>query len=178
MSTTSRAKARTARLCRNAVFLALAMILSFLEHLVPIAALIPLPGVKLGLANVAITVLLFFGSPWDALLVSLCRIGLSALLFGTPISFLFSLCGGLLSFAVLLVCRYTATRFLSFIGVCVLSATGHHVGQMVAAVVLFDSGVLLTYLPVLLLAGVVLGGVTGMILNLTELRLRKLFGRL
>jgi heptaprenyl diphosphate synthase len=178
MSTTSRAKARTARLCRNAVFLALAMILSFLEHLVPIAALIPLPGVKLGLANVAITVLLFFGSPWDALLVSLCRIGLSALLFGTPISFLFSLCGGLLSFAVLLVCRYAAARFLSFIGVCVLSATGHHVGQMVAAVVLFDSGVLLTYLPVLLLAGVVLGGVTGMILNLTESRLRKLFGRL
>ena len=68
MRTTLRANGRTARLCRNAVFLALAMILSFLEHLVPVSALLPLPGVRLGLANVAITVLLFFGSPVDAFL--------------------------------------------------------------------------------------------------------------
>ena len=175
MRTTLRANGRTARLCRNAVFLALAMILSFLEHLVPVSALLPLPGVRLGLANVAITVLLFFGSPVDAFLVSLCRICLSALLFGTPVSFAFSLCGGLLSFAVLLICKLFAGRLFSFIGVCVLSATGHHVGQMTAAVLLFDSGVLLTYLPVLLLAGLLLGSLTGVILNLIDPSLQRLF---
>lgn len=174
MSTMSQANGRAARLCRNAIMLALSMILSFVEHLVPIAALIPLPGVKLGLANVVITVLLFFGSPVDALVVSLCRIGLSALLFGTPVSFLFSLCGGLLSYGVMLACKYLAGRFFSFIGVCVLSATGHHIGQMIAAVILFDSGVFLTYLPVLLPAGIVLGSLTGMILNLSVDRLQKL----
>ena len=78
---------------------------------------------------------------------------------------------------MLLLCRLFARRVLSFIGVCVLSATGHHVGQMAAAVLLFDSGVLLTYLPVLLLAGLLLGSLTGMILNLIEPSLKKLFKR-
>lgn len=177
MPTLWRAESRTARLARNAAMLALAMILSFVEHLVPLSLLIPLPGVKLGLANVVITVLLFFGSPVDALIVSLCRIGLTALLFGTPVSFLFSLLGGILSYAVLLACRPFFGRVFSFVGVSVLSATGHHLGQIAAAVILFDSGVLLTYLPVLLLAGIVMGGLTGFILNLCRERLSKLLKR-
>lgn len=175
MPTSLRADSRVARLARNAVMLALAMIFSFVEHLVPLSLFLPLPGVKLGLANVVITVVCFFGSPVDALIVSLCRIGLSALLFGTPVSFLFSLLGGVTAYLVLLACRPFYSRFFSFIGVSVLAATGHHFGQMLAAVILFDTGVLLTYLPVLLLAGVVMGGVSGLILNALTPQLQKLF---
>ena len=153
------------------------MAFSFVEYLVPLSLLLPLPGVKLGLANVVITVLFFFGSPLDAALVSAFRIGLSALLFGTPVSFMFSAFGGLLAYLFLWLCRPFFNRFFSFLGVSILSATGHHLGQIIAAVILFDSGVLLTYLPILLLAGMITGGVTGLILNLCTPQLQKLFKR-
>ncbi len=177
MPTSLRGDRIVKRLCRNAVMLALAMIFSFVEHLVPLGALLPLPGVKLGLANVVITALLFFGSPVDALLVSLCRIGLSALLFGNTASFFFSLLGGVLAYLLSLICYLFCRRFFSFIGVSVLSATGHHIGQMIAAVLLFDSGAMLTYLPVLLPAGILMGTLSGWVLNLCEPQLKKLFER-
>ena len=177
MPTLSRGNLSAARLCKNAAMLALAMIFSFVEHLVPLSLLIPLPGVKLGLANVVITALFFLASPLDALIVSAARIGLSALLFGTPVSLMFSTFGGLCAYLFLWACRPFYDRFLSFVGVSVLSATGHHIGQMLAAVVLFDNGVLLTYLPVLLVAGTVVGSVTGLLLNVMSPRLQKLFKR-
>ena len=174
MRTILQADGRIVRLCRNAVLLALAFGFSFLEHLLPLSLLLPLPGVKLGLANLVTAVLFFFVSPVDAAVVSLLRIGLSALLFGTPVSFFFSLLGGLFAYLMLALCKPFYGRFFSFIGVSILSATGHHLGQMTAAVILFDTGVLLTYLPVLLLAGIVTGGVTGLLLNISEQRLKKL----
>lgn len=177
MWTMSRADSRVGRLCRNAVMLALAFGLSFLEHLLPLSLLIPLPGVKLGLSNLVTVVLLYFVSPLDAAIVSLLRIGLSALLFGTPVSFFFSILGGLFAYLMLLLCRPLYKRFFSFVGVSILSATGHHLGQMLAALILFDTGVLLTYLPVLLLAGIVTGGLTGLVLNLSERQLTKLVKR-
>ena len=177
MPTLSRGNPTAERLCRNAAMLALAMIFSFVEHLLPLSLLIPLPGVKLGLANVVITALFFFASPIDALIVSATRIGLSALLFGTPVSLMFSAMGGLCAYLFLWICRPLYHRVFTFIGVSVLAAAGHHFGQIAAAVILFDSGVLLTYLPMLLLAGTVTGGVTGLLLNLMAPRLQKLFIR-
>ena len=160
MWTLSRADARVRRLCKNAAMLALAMTFSFVEHLVPLSLFLPLPGVKLGLANVVTVVLFFLGSPVDAAVVSALRIGLSALLFGTPVSLLFSACGGILAYLALWLCRPFFRGAFSFIGISVLSATGHHFGQIFAAMLLFDSGVFLTYLPVLLLAGIFTGGMT------------------
>lgn len=177
MSTTSRVDRRVRWLCRNAVMLALAFGLSFLEHLLPLELLLPLPGVKLGLANLVTVVLFYLISPLDAAVVSALRIGLSALLFGTPVSFFFSVMGGLFTYLALLACKPIFGCVFSFVGVSVLSATGHHFGQMIAAVILFDSAVLFTYLPVLLLAGIVTGGITGLILNLCESRLKNLLKR-
>ena len=175
MSITPRDKSLTVRLCRNAALLILAFALSLLEHLLPLSLILPLPGVKLGLANVVIAVMFFYGSPLDAGIVSGTRILLSALLFGSPTSLLFSAFGGVLSYLVLWCCRPFQKRIFSFVGISVLSATGHHIGQIIAAWVLFDSGVFLTYLPVLLLAGVVTGGATGALLNLCSPQLQKLF---
>ena len=177
MSTVSQADGRVARLCRSALMLALAFGLSFLEHLLPLQLLLPLPRVKLGLANIVTVVLFYFVSPIDAAVVSLLRIGLSALLFGTPISFFFAVSGGLLAYLTLLLCRPLYGRFFSFVGVSVLSATGHHLGQMAAAVTLFESGVLLTYLPVLLPAGILTGTLTGLLLNCCTPQLEKLLKR-
>lgn len=166
MPISSRADARLQRLCRNAAMVALAMIFSFVEHLLPL----PLPGVKLGLANVVITAAFYLISPLDAAIVSLIRISLSALLFGTPVSFFFSLAGGAFAYLVLVLCRPFYNRFFSFIGVSVLAATGHHFGQIFAAAILYGSGVVLTYLPWLLLAGALTGTLTGALLNLLAAR--------
>ena len=173
MPISSRANARLRRLCRNAVLVALAMIFSFVEHLLPL----PLPGVKLGLANVVITAVFYLVSPLDAAVISLLRILLSALLFGSPVSFFFSLSGGLIAYLALLLCNPFYNRFFSFIGVSVLAATGHHLGQIFAAAITYGSGVVFTYLPWLLLAGIVTGVLTGTVLNLLAPRWKMLSKR-
>ena len=170
MSISSRASSRTVRLARNAAMLSLAMIFSFVEHLLPL----PLPGIKLGLANLVITALFYLASPLDAALVSFSRILLSALLFGSPVSFFFSLCGGGLAYLAMALCRPFHQRFFSFVGISVLSATGHHLGQIFAAVLLYGSGAILTYLPWLLLSGIVTGTLTGLLLNWLAPRWKKL----
>ena len=175
MQTTPQGNTAIRRLCRNAALLVLAFALSLVEHLLPISLILPLPGVKLGLANVVITVVFFYGSPLDAAIISAVRIGLSALLFGSPVSLLFSALGGLFAYLVLCLCRPLSGRLFSFVGISVLAATGHHFGQILAAWILFDSGVFLTYLPVLLVAGIVTGVLTGLLLNLSAPQLQKLF---
>lgn len=174
MSILSRDNRKTRALTRNAVMLSLAMCLSFLEHLLPLSLFLPLPGVKLGLANIVITVCFFAFSGLDATLISLSRIALSALLFGTPISLFFALCGGALSLLSLWLTSLAPSRRISFVGISILSATAHHIGQIFAACILFGSSVILGYLPLLLLAGLVTGGVTGALLNLTMERLEKI----
>ncbi len=168
-------KRRVVRLCRDMALLALAMICSYLEFLLPIGVLIPLPGVKLGLANVVITAIFFLQSPVDAAVVSLLRVLLSALLFGNPVSLLLSLSGALFAFLSMLAIKRLFPRRVSMIGVSVLAATGHHIGQILAAALLFDLGVMLAYLPLLLLAGVLTGGLTGLLLNLCYDRLERCF---
>ena len=171
MQISSRAdRRRVRRLVLDAMLLSLAMIFSFVEHLLPL----PLPGVKLGLANVVVAALFYLLSPVDALVVSLVRICLSALLFGSPVSFYFSLCGGALALLVLFVCRPLYDRIFSFVGVSVLSATGHHLGQIFAAATLYGTAVVLTYLPWLLLSGILTGTLTGILLNVIGPRFEKL----
>ena len=177
MPTLSRADARVVRLCRDAAFLCAALMFSYLETMFPLSLLIPLPGVKLGLANVLITAVFFWYSPVDAGIVSFLRVGIAALLFGTVTSFFFSFSGALCAYAVLWVCRLLLARRLSFIGISVLAAAGHQIGQITAACILFSSAAPQAYLPVLLCVAVVTGGVTGMVLNLMSPRLDKAMKR-
>lgn len=165
---------RTRRLTFDAMGVALAMMLSYLEVLLPLTAWIPLPGFRLGLANLAVLAAFVLLSPADAAVVSGIRICLSALLFGSVTSFFFSAMGGLLSFLTILAAS-GFFRKMSYLGVCVLSAAAHNVGQILAATVLFGSGVILSYLPVLLIASVGFGCITGTLMNLL---LPRLEGRL
>ena len=100
------------RVAVSAVLCALSLLFSYLESFIPM----PIPGMKIGLANLIPLLLLpSLGAP-TAACVSLLRIGLSALLFGSPVSFLYSLAGGVVSFAVMaLVFRL---RFFGLTGRC------------------------------------------------------------
>lgn len=166
---------KTRRLCFDAMMTALAMILSYLETLVPLQALIPLPGVRLGLANLAVVLVFVLVSPADAAVVSAVRIFAMGLLFGTPTSLYFSAMGGAVSFLTLLLMSRIGKKS-SYLGVCVLCAAAHNLGQMLAATTLFGVSLLFTYLPFLILSALLCGAIVGLLLNLLVPRLQKMLG--
>lgn len=155
-------KRHVRRLCACAMTAAAALMISYVEHLLP--SFVPLPGVKPGFANIAVT-LAFAISPSCALAVSLVRIFTFALLFGTPVSLAMSLCGGLFSYFFLFVAHRVHPRRVSFVGLSVLSAFFHNAGQLVAAALLADTVGVIAYLPVLTLSGAVCGTLSGLLLN-------------
>ena len=169
MSISSRADL-TRRVAIDAMLCAFAMMLSYLEVLLPLASWIPLPGFRLGLANVAVLVVFCLFSPVDAAIVSAVRILLMGLLFGSATSLYFSAMGGVFAFLMLVLMSWIGKK-CSFLGVSVLSAAAHNTGQIIAAVSLFGTSLLTSYLPALLFASVIFGGIVGMLLNLFVPRL-------
>ena len=122
---------------------------------------VPLPGVKLGLANIITLVTMVLYTRRDAGLVLLCRILLGSLFAGSVSALLFSLTGGLLSYAVLcLLIRLFPERQLWIPSI--FSALGHNLGQLAAAVVVSGTGKLLVYAPALLTSGILTGAFTGL----------------
>ena len=155
---------RLTRLAADAAFTGAALLLSFVEAVIPIGAL-PLPGFKLGLCNLAVTAAAFRYSVKDAAAVSLCRILLNFLLFGSPTSLIFSLTGGIFVLAALTVfTRPAVAPHFSFLGVSVLCAMMHNAGQLCASRILLGPAVW-SYLPALLAASLLYGGLNGVILN-------------
>lgn len=164
---------RVRRLSLDAAALALAMGLSYLEFLLPIAAVVPLPGFRLGLANLVLMLAFYLLSPLDAAIVSALRILLSGLLFGSVTSLYFSALGGLLSYLVLLL-LYCIRAKCSFVGASILSASAHNAGQIIAAMTLYGALVARSYLPYLLLASIFYGGSLGFLCNLLFARLSRM----
>ena len=165
------------RISLDALLCVFAMMLSYLEVLLPLSVIIPLPGFRLGLANLAVTVVFVLLSPTDAALVSAVRIVLMGLLFGTPTTLWFSAMGGAFSFLLLLLMRRIGKR-CSFLGLSVLSAAAHNAGQIVAAMTVFGASLIASYLPFLLFASVIFGGIVGLLLNVLVPRLSPHFERL
>lgn len=151
-------KARTAAVF--GLMIALAFTLSYLESLLPLN--IGIPGVKLGLANLVVVVALYRLKPTEALIIALIRILLAGLTFGNTYSLIYSLCGGLLSFAAMALAKKTK---MSTIGVSILGGTMHNIGQIAAAAVLMGTGKIVYYLPVLLIAGLLTGFLIGLLSN-------------
>ena len=143
----------TRRLTRCAVLTALALALSVTEGLFPLTVLVPLPGLRLGLANLVTIYALCTMSGREALLM------LGALVGGNLSALAFSLGGGLLAFGVMWL--LVRCRRLSLFGVCIAGAAAHNTGQVLAAMAVLASPALLVYLAPLLLASLVTGAVTG-----------------
>ena len=139
------------------VFTSLALILSYVELLIPIN--FGIPGMKLGLANLLVVILLYKGCPRDALLLSVIRILLSGLIFGNMFSIFYSLGGGLLSLAVMVFLKKTGQFTVA--GISIGGGASHNVGQLLVAMFVVQTYQVGYYLPVLLLAGVITGAVIG-----------------
>lgn len=141
------------------VFTSLALILSYVELLIPIN--FGIPGMKLGLANLLVVILLYKCGPRDALLLSVIRILLSGLIFGNMFSIFYCLGGGLLSLAVMIFLKRTGQFTVT--GVSLGGGASHNVGQLLIAMFVVQTYQVGYYLPVLLIAGVITGAVIGIL---------------
>lgn len=153
-------KTQTRRLAYDAILLALALILAIVERWIPLALIVPIPGVKLGLANIVTLFALLRLKPADALVILILRCLIVGMITG-PVSLMFSLSGGLLAFLVMWMMIHWHNRAFSLIGISVAGAAAHNIGQIMFAVFLMSEPLLIwTYLPLLLLAGTVSGTLT------------------
>ena len=156
------------------VFVALALIFSYVETMIPFQ--IGIPGVKLGLANLIVVIALYKTDVKEALLLSVTRVVLSGFIFGNLASILYSLAGGLLSLAVMALLKKYVD--LSIIGVSVAGGVFHNIGQLVVAAIVVETYSVTGYLPVLLVAGLITGFVIGTVATEMIRRLRNIDLRL
>ena len=148
----------TKRITRAALLTALALIIFVLEAQIPPP--VPLPGVKLGLANIITVYAMFRLGPKDTLAILLSRIFLGSVFAGAVSTLIFSLSGGLLCYLVMLALRRLLT--VNQIWVCgVLGGMVHNLGQLLAAMLYYQTTSVAVYLPVLLLSGLITGAFTG-----------------
>jgi len=158
---------RIRRLALDAALLGLTLILSFVEALVPLTAWIPLPGFKPGLSNLGILAAAYLCSVPDCAAVSAGKVIITALLFGSAPSFLFSASGALAVILLLALIRHLpfSGKCFSFVGISVLCAVFHNLGQLTAAMIVMNGTAVFSYAPALLAASCLYGTVNGLILN-------------
>ena len=138
---------------------ALALVFGYVEHLIPLPS--GIYGLKLGLPNLAVVIMLFAINRYAAFTINMTRILLCSLLFGTFTSFWYSLVGGLMSFLVMAILK--STDKLSPIGVSICGAVTHNIGQIIVAIILMDEFAIALYLPILLIVGAITGALIGLI---------------
>lgn len=150
---------KTKKMLQCAILLSLALVLSYFERFIPLQMLVPLPGVKLGLANiVTLSAMYLMGAKYAyAILVLRCLMG--AMFGGGITSLAFSLTGGLMALTVMLLSA--RAPLFSIYGVSILGAAAHNIGQICAAMVLMDSIYIAAYLPYLLIVALFTGFATG-----------------
>lgn len=149
---------------------ALALIIFTVELQLPTLA--PIPGMKLGLANIVTVYAVYSFSAGETAMLVVVRVLLGALIAGNLMSLAYSLAGGLLCLAGMLLLRRVIDR--KHIWVCsVLGAVLHNIGQTAAAVVLMQTRTVIAYLPFLLLSGCAAGALTGMAAQLVTGRMDK-----
>ena len=150
------------------VAVALAMVLSFIESLIP--PLVSVPGVKIGLANI-VTVFLLYVFGWrEAGAVSLIRVLLSALLFGSTVSLVYALSGALISFIGMALLKLFPLS--SEVSVSIVGGVLHNAGQIIAACLIMENAAIISYLPVLVITGTVAGVAVGTLAAILVKKLR------
>ncbi|MBQ5357118.1 MAG: Gx transporter family protein [Oscillospiraceae bacterium] len=156
---------KTKKVAMLGLTIALAMIMSYIEALVPLSFAVP--GIKMGLANIVIIFVLYKIGTKEAILVSLIRVILVSLLFSNVMAMAYSIAGAVLSLSVMWLLKKT-DRF-SFVGVSIAGGIMHNVGQIIMAVILLGTEQIALYLPVLIITGtvtgVVIGIVSGLVIN-------------
>lgn len=163
-------KEKARKVALYGILIALAMVLSFVETLIPIP--IPVPGVKLGLANlVTVAGLYLVGIP-GTICVTILRIILVGFSFGNPSSMLYGLSGSILSLVVMSAAK--KYHLFSQIGISVLGGVFHNIGQITFAAVIVHTPGLYYYLPALMAAGCIAGVIIGILGGIMTERLGKI----
>ena len=171
MPRNQRSYGKTKRIALSGLLFALAMALSFVEGSLTIPGL--LPGMKLGLANIVVMYALFFMGPKQALVLDILKAMFVFLVSGATAGFL-SLCGGLLSLAVMWLLYYHLPVRPTWFILSVCGALGHNIGQLLGASVILSTAVSLYYAPVMLVLGLVMGMLTSVTLRAMLPALRRL----
>ena len=148
---------KSSRVAFLGLFTAFAMILSFVESQIP--TFVAIPGIKLGLPNIAIIMILYKFGIKEATIVSLLRVLLTSLLFGSVVSMLYSIAGAVLSLFAMILLK----KFLAIVTVSVIGGVCHNIGQIAVAIFVTSTSELMYYLPVLIISGVIAGIVIGLV---------------
>ena len=149
--------------------LALALIAGYAESLIPVA--VAIPGIKLGVANSVILILLYMVGVKEAFVVNSSRVVLAGFLFGSLSSILYSLSGAVLSLFVMILLKKT-DRF-SISGVSMAGGVFHNIGQLVMAALVLETSAVWYYFPVLMLSG----SITGFLIGFLTEEIRKRIGQ-
>lgn len=150
---------QTKKIANMAVLVAVAMIFSYVESLIPIN--FGVPGMKLGIANLVTVTGLYFLAVPEVLAVVAMRVLLTGFLFGNGMSIIYSLAGGLLS--VLVMAGMKKLKGFFIIGISIAGGIAHNMGQLAIAALVVESLKLVYYLPALLAAGAVTGFLIGLV---------------
>lgn len=157
----------TKRVALYGIMIALAMILSYVEAQIP--AFFAVPGMKLGLTNIVVVVALYVMDSKSAMFINIVRIILVSFLFGTAMSFAFSIAGGMLSTIVMILLKKT-DRF-GTIGVSAAGGITHNIAQILVAMFLLGTKAIAWYLLILWISGVASGVLIGIIAGIIAVRI-------
>ncbi len=150
---------------------ALALVLSYVESLLP-PVWSSVPGIKVGLPNIVIIILLYKLGLKEAIIVSIIRVLFSSfLLFGNVTTLFYSLAGAVLSLALMTICK--KLNIFSTVGVSIVGGISHNLGQVLVAIALFSTAQLGYYMIVLTITGTVAGVFIGVLGSLALKRLEK-----
>lgn len=150
------------------LLIAVAFVLSWVEMQIPYS--FSIPGIKLGLTNLAVLIALYSLGPIDAFVINILRIFLVSFTFGNMSALMYSLVGGMLSFLVM----YLFKRFtkVSMKFVSILGAISHNVGQVIVAILVLENVRIAWYLPYLWISGIVAGVLIGILGEYVAKRIR------
>lgn len=153
---------KTKKMTFIALLVAQGLVLHIFEGMLPIPFITP--GAKLGLTNIITVMALYLFNFNEVLSVIILRIVLSTLLGGNLSTFLYSISGGVISFLAMYFLKKVQGKNVSIVGISVFGAVFHNIGQIIVAGLIIENAMIISYLPVLLIASIGTGlfvGVTG-----------------
>ena len=164
-------KTPAALVAQSGVLIALALVFSYVEHLIPIPT--PVPGIKIGLANLVSLTGLFFLNPAQVFVILVARIILAGLMFGNFSTIIYSLAGGVVSFIMMYL--FKRLKLFSALGISMLGGVFHNLAQLCVACLILSSTSLLMYLPILIIAGTLSGLLIGTVTELVSKSVRRIY---
>jgi heptaprenyl diphosphate synthase len=162
---------KTKKIALTGVLISVALVLSYLEVLLP--PLYPtIPGIKVGLPNIVVIIALYKYGFKEACIISVIRVCIVSLLFGNAMTFAYSIAGALIS--ILLMTLFKKLSVFSEVGVSIIGGIAHNIGQIIVAIILLNSTLIGYYMIVLTITGTLAGAFIGVAGSLLCKRLKNI----